>query len=184
MNFDIYIKWKFDLSCDRLGPDMPFTHWRLYFKNKMFTLCKEKFKFFSNTSEFRAGAYAITCSKISIGENVIIRPNTMIFADPSTNEAGSVYIEKDVMIGSGVHIYVSNHRFDRKDLNLIDQGHSAPRSVTLKEGAWVGANAIILPGVVVGKNSVVAAGSIVTKDIPDRVVVAGNPAKIIKNLSK
>ena len=92
----------------------------------------------------------------------------------------SIIIEDDVMIGSGVHIYVANHRFSRKDVSIIDQGHFPGKQVSLKKGSWIGANAIILPGVIIGENSVVGAGSVVTKSIPNGVVAAGNPAKIIK----
>ena len=179
---DLLNKRKFDINSDRLGPDCPFTHWRLYYKKTMQVLCKKKFKRFPDSAEFRAGAYAIACSKISLGENVVIRPNTMIFADPREGDAGSVIIENNAMLGSGVHIYVGNHRFNLPNKNIIDQGHSPAQTVILKEGCWLGANVVVLPGVTVGINSVVGAGSIVTKDVPDRVVVAGNPAKIIKDL--
>lgn len=175
-------KRKFDIYSDRLGPDCPFTHWRLFFKKSMQLLCKKKFKHFPSSAEFRAGAYAIACSKISIGKNVIIRPNTMFFADPREGLDGSIIIEDDVMLGSGVHIYTGNHRYDLPNVNLINQGHSPAQTVVLKEGCWLGANVIILPGVTIGKNSVVGAGSVVTKSIPNRVVVAGNPAKILKTL--
>ena len=51
------------------------------------------------------------------------------------------------------------------------------------DDAWIGTNAIIFPGVHIGKNSVVGAGSVVTKDVDENVVVAGNPAKVIKTLT-
>lgn len=179
---EILNKRLFDINADRLGPDCPFTHWRLYLKSQMQKIAQGKFKKFSTNSEFRAGAYAITCSKISIGENVIIRPNTMLFADPREGDSGQIIIEKDVMIGSGVHIYVSNHRYDMKDINIINQGHYLAHNVHLKEGCWIGANSIILPGVTIGENAVVGAGSVVTKDILSRTLFAGNPAKLIKEL--
>ncbi|WP_295004777.1 DapH/DapD/GlmU-related protein [Sulfurimonas sp.] len=172
----------FDINSDRLGPDCPFTHWKLYFKSQMQKISQSKFKSFSTSSEFRAGAYAITCSKISIGANVIIRPNTMLFADPREGDDGQIIIENDVMIGSGVHIYVSNHRYDMEDKNIMEQGHYMAQSVHLEEGCWIGANSIILPGITIGENAVVGAGSIVTKNVPSRVVFAGNPAKLIKKL--
>lgn len=174
-------KIRFDLNADRLGPDCPFTHWNLYFKSNMLKICKSKFGKFSDSSEFRAGAYAITCSKIFLGENVIIRPNTMLFADPRDEEVGSIVIEDNVMLGSGVHIYVANHKFD-ENKNIIEQGHYAPKNVILKKGCWIGSNVIILPGVTIGEKSVVAAGSIVTKNIPSRVLFAGNPARLVKEL--
>lgn len=55
-------------------------------------------------------------------------------------------------------------------------------SVQIKENAWLGANVTILPGVTVGKNAIVAADSTVTKDVPANVIVAGSPAKIIKEI--
>lgn len=179
---DLMNKYKFDKNSDRLGPDCPFTHWKLYFKSSMKKICKKRFKHFSDTSEFRAGSYAITCSKISLGKNVIIRPATMLFADPRNGEGGCILIEDDVMLGSGVHIYVGNHKFDDKTVPIIQQGHYEAKTVILKKGCWIGANAVILPGVVIGENSVIGAGSIVTKSIPKNVVATGNPAKVIKNL--
>lgn len=179
---EILSKRNFDINSDRLGPDCPFTHWKLYFKSSMKKLCRKKFKYFSDSAEFRAGAYAVVCSKISLGKNVVIRPNTMLFADPREGDDGSITIEDDVMIGSGVHIYVGNHRYDMKDKNIIEQGHQLARNVHIREGCWIGANVIILPGVSIGKNSVVGAGSIVTKSFPENVVIAGNPAKIIKDI--
>ena len=54
--------------------------------------------------------------------------------------------------------------------------------VVIGENAFVGANCILLPGVTIGKNAIVGAGSVVTKDVPDDVIVAGNPARIVKNI--
>jgi len=179
---DLINKYKFDTNSDRLGPDCPFTHWKLYFRSYMKYICRKKFKLFSDTSEFRAGAYAITCSKISLGKNVIIRPSTMLFADPRNGDDGSIIIEDDVMLGSGVHIYVANHRYNDKSIPVLQQGHYEAKTVTLKKGCWVGANSIILPGVTIGENSVVGAGSVVTKDILPYAVYAGNPAKHIKDI--
>ncbi len=180
---DLIKKIKFDKKADRLGPDIPFTHWRLYFKKLMLKLCKKKFKYFSDTAEFRAGAYAVCCSKISIGKRVVIRPGTMLFASPGDNGAG-IIIEDDVLVGSGVHFYTGNHAFKNLNIPIIDQGHDESKEVELKKGCWIGANAILLAGVTIGENSVVAAGSVVTKSIPAGVIAAGVPAKIIKYISQ
>jgi len=102
----------------------------------------------------------------------------MLFADID----GEIHIGDNVMIGSGAHIYVRNHRFDHVNTPIIDQGYYPSKSVTIHNGAWIGANVIILPGVTIGENSVVGAGSVVTKNVPSQTVVAGNPAKIIKKL--
>ena len=177
---EIYKKIKFCRKANRVGPDVPYTHWMLHYKSTMLSLCKKKFRKFSDTAEFRAGAYAVGCSKIEIGDRVIIRPNTMLFGDTIIDMGCSIKIEDDVMIGAGVHIYVNNHRFDNPNIPLIDQGYYPDVAVVLKRGCWIGANAIILPGVTIGENAVIGAGSIVTKSIPDRVVAVGSPAKIIR----
>jgi acetyltransferase-like isoleucine patch superfamily enzyme len=166
-------------GADRIGPDVPLTHWRLHFKSTMRALCESKFKRFGDAAEFRPGAYAVVCSRISLGCRVVIRPGSMLFA----NDTGDITIEDDVMLGSGVHIYVGNHRFDDPTRAVIDQGHTLSQPVLLKRGCWVGANAIILPGVTVGENAVVGAGSVVTRDIASSVVAAGNPARIIRSVA-
>ncbi len=176
---EIYHKYLYCKNTDRIGPDMPFTHWKLHFKSLMIKLCKRKFKYFADTADFRAGAYAVCCSNISLGDNVVIRPSSMLFAD----EFAEIIIEDNVMMGAGVHFYVNNHKFDRTDIPLIKQGYYPSEGIVVKEGAWIGANSILLPGVTIGKNSVVGAGSVVTKSIPDYCVAVGSPAKVIKNIS-
>jgi serine acetyltransferase len=167
-------------TCDRIGPDIPWTHWRLHFPTKMQLLCKKKFRAFGVDAEFRPGAYAVVCSQISLGCRVVIRPHTMLHASPQQD--GSITIEDDVMMGSGVHVYVSNHSFGDINTPIINQGFQPAKEVILRSGCWIGANAIILPGVEVGKNAVVGAGSVVTKSVPPRVVVAGCPARVLRKL--
>jgi acetyltransferase-like isoleucine patch superfamily enzyme len=144
-------------------------------------LCSKKFKHFGMGAEFRPGAYAVCCSKISLGSRVIVRPGSMLFADPRENGA-QITIEDDVMMGSGVHIYVHNHRFDDPAVPIIDQGYYASESVVLKRGCWIGANTVVLPGVTIGENAVVGAGSVVSNSIAARVLAAGNPAKVIREI--
>jgi acetyltransferase-like isoleucine patch superfamily enzyme len=178
---DICNSIKFWNKADRIGPDIPLTHWRLHFKSTMRQLCSNKFLKFGIDSEFRAGAYAICCSKISLGNRVIIRPGTMLFADPRPEGAG-ITIEDDAMLGSGVHIYVANHRYEKSDVSIIEQGHSSSRGVFIGRGAWIGAGVIILPGVKIGRNSVIGAGSVVMNDVQDFTIAAGNPAIAIRRI--
>ncbi len=174
---------KFWEVSDRLGPDFPTTHWRLYFKSTGRKLCEQKFKHFGLGAEFRPGAYADACSKISIGKNVVIRAGTFLFADPALDGAG-ITIEDGVLIGPGVHFYTSNHDFSQPHTPIIDQGFP-PRTdkdaIIIKSGCWIGAGTIILPGVTIASNTVIGAGSIVTKSIFAPGVYAGSPARIIKS---
>jgi len=170
-------------SVDRIGPDILWTHWRLYFKSTMRRFCKSKFLRFGVGAEFRAGAYAVCCSKISIGDQVVIRPGSMLFADPRGG-GGGITIEDKVMLGSGVQIYVHNHIFDDLTVPIIEQGYYQSKPVLLERGSWIGACSIILPGVTIGVNAVVGAGSVVTKDVPVFTVVAGNPARVVRQIGQ
>ena len=88
----------------------------------------------------------------------------------------SVAIVSNVLIGPEVKIATVDHDlYDRHNLFHFGQ-------VTIKENAWICIGAIICPGVTIGRNAVVAAGAVVTKDVPDNVVVGGNPAKVIKKI--
>jgi acetyltransferase-like isoleucine patch superfamily enzyme len=181
---EIVQRIKFWRNADRIGPDMLTTHWRLYFKSTMKALCRKKFQHFGDGADFRPGAYAEACSKIWIGNNVVIRPSTFLFADP-TNGGGGIVIEEDVLIGPGVHFYTNNHEFLDVTKPIIEQGYPPPiskDSIVVRCGSWIGAGAVILPGVTIGKNAVVGAGSIVTRDVPDFTVVAGNPARVLRRI--
>lgn len=177
----IYNKVKFWLYSYRVGPDMPLTHWMLHSKRLGHWLCRKKFKVFADGASVRAGVYAVATDKISLGKNVIIRPGSMLHADPEL-EGAEIIIEDDVLVGSSVHIYLDTHAYDDISMPIYYQGFYKAKSVTLKSGCWIGANVVILPGVTIGKNSVVGAGAVVTKSIPDYCVAVGNPAKIIKEL--
>lgn len=165
-------------AVDRIGPDVPYTHWRLHFKSTMKKLCQEKFAAFAEDADFRPGAYAVTCSKIRLGRAVVIRPGCMLFAD----DFEGITIEDNVMLGAGVHVYVNNHRFDDPSRPIIEQGYLPSAPVHLKTGCWIGACAVILPGVTIGENAVVGAGSVVTRDVPPRAVAAGSPARVVRTV--
>lgn len=174
-------KFKFWLVEKRIGPDMPLTHFLLHFRGLGYWLCKKKFKAFGCNASVRSGVYAVATDKIEIGNNVTIRPGTMLHADPRSGGAG-IKIEDKALLGSSVHIYVDTHRYDMIDRPIYDQGFYDSKPVIVKEGAWIGANAVILPGVRIGVNSVVGASSVVTKDVPDYAVAVGNPARVVKVL--
>ncbi len=113
----------------------------------------------------------------NFGKHTSIGKNVFINHDCSFLDLGGITIEDDVLIGPKVSLITENHPIDpsqRKSLDL--------QSIRIKRNAWIGAASTILPGVTVGENAIVAAGSVVTKDVPDNVVVAGVPAKMIKKI--
>lgn len=88
-------------------------------------------------------------------------------------------IGDDVTTGPDIYVTDHNHRFDDPDTPIARQWVTeAP--VRIGDGCWIGAGAVILPGVTLGRNVVVGAGAVVNLDVPDRCVVAGVPAKIVK----
>ncbi|WP_198135533.1 acyltransferase [Ureibacillus sinduriensis] len=175
---EIIKRWNWSKSTDRIGPDIIYSQILSYAPNLYNQYCKKKLKSLGENSEIRPGAIIVCCSNINIGDNVVIRPNSVLIGNLDVE----ISIEDNVLLGSGVHLYVSNHEFKDSSIPIYYQGHQEPKAIKIKEGSWIGANAIILPGVTVGKNSVVAAGAVVTKDVPDFSVVAGVPAKLIKKL--
>lgn len=113
------------------------------------------------------------------GRNIKIGKNVLINFGVSFVSLGGVEIQDDVLIGPGATVISVNHLEDpkhRRDLNL--------KPVLIKKGAWIGANANILPGVTVGENAIVGAGSIVTKDVADNAIVVGNPAKEVRKIKE
>jgi len=92
-------------------------------------------------------------------------------------DLGGITLDDDVLIGPGASLISVNHQLEpahRRELEL--------QPIHISQNAWVGAKAIILPGITVGQNAVVAAGAVVTKDVPANTVVAGVPAKRIKTI--
>lgn len=94
-------------------------------------------------------------------------------------DQGGITLEDGVFIGPGVKIATEGHpeKPERRH-SLI----TAP--VVIRRNAWIGAGAIILPGVTVGENAIVAAGAVVTKDVTENTIVAGIPAKYIRDIKQ
>lgn len=111
--------------------------------------------------------------RIEVGANVLIDEGTCVMAQEH------VYIGDNTMIAPYCFITDFNHQFDRTDIPIAKQGYKT-KKVRIEEDVWIGTHCIILPGVTLGKGSVVGAGSVVTKSVKSYSVVAGNPAKVIK----
>lgn len=94
---------------------------------------------------------------------------------------GPVTIGNHVNLAQGITVTALNHNFDDSDKRIDEQGVSTSQ-VVIGDDVWIGANAVVLPGVTIGTHCIVAAGAVVTKDVPSHSLVAGVPAKIIKKI--
>jgi len=114
---------------------------------------------------------------VNIGKFTRIGKNVYINHLCTMLDMGTITIGDNVLIGPKVNILSEEH-----PVNPAERKSLMVKPVVIKNGAWIGAGATILPGVTVGENSIVAAGAIVNKDVPDNTIVGGIPAKVIKNI--
>lgn len=112
---------------------------------------------------------------IEIGENFYANVNLTIL------DGAKVRIGDNVFIAPNVGIYTAGHPLDARRRNL---GLEYALPVTIGDDVWIGAGVNILPGVNIGKGSVIGAGAVVLKDVPDGVLVAGNPARVIRAINE
>jgi maltose O-acetyltransferase len=111
---------------------------------------------------------------IHIGENFFSNFNFTIL-DEST-----VTIGDNVLIGPNVSIYTVNHAVNIEKRNA---GIEYAKPVSIGNNVWIGGDVVILQGVSIGDNSIIGAGSVVTRNIPANVMAAGNPCKVIRELT-
>ena len=109
------------------------------------------------------------------GKNITVGKNVFINSGCKFQDQGGITIGDDTLIGHNVVLATLNHGIapeERHDL--------FPASIHIGKNVWIGANAVVLPGVAIGDHAVIAAGAVVTKDVPANAVVGGIPAKVIR----
>ena len=128
-------------------------------------------------SEIDESCFIIPPFHTEFGKNTKIGKNVFINSCCRFQDNGGIEIGDKTMIGPNVSIVTINH-----EINPETRINAAPKPVKIGKNVWIGADCTILPGVTIGNNSVIGAGSVVTKDVPDNVIAAGNPAKLIKKI--
>lgn len=111
---------------------------------------------------------------VSIGENAFININCVII------DVARVTIGDRCLIGPNVSIYTAGHPIHPRTRAT---GYEYGKPVTVGDDVWLGGGSILCPGVTVGSGSVIGAGSVVTRDIPPMVVAAGNPCRVIREIT-
>lgn len=111
---------------------------------------------------------------VEIGNHCSINPYSVLYG------TGKIKIGNNVRIAAHTVIVSSMHRYERVDIPIMQQGIEA-RGITIEDDVWIGAGVRILDGIVIGKGAIVGAGAVVTKNVPSFSIVAGVPARHIKN---
>ncbi|WP_249368666.1 MULTISPECIES: DapH/DapD/GlmU-related protein [unclassified Actinomyces] len=109
------------------------------------------------------------------GRNIHVSEGVFINSGCRFQDQGGIWIGARSLIGHNVVLATLNH-----DLSVARRGDTIPAPIRIGEDVWVGANVTVLAGVTIGDGAVVAAGAVVTKDVPARTVVAGVPARVVR----
>ena len=111
---------------------------------------------------------------IELGENFYMNVNCVIL------DEARVIFGDNVFVAPGCGFYTAGHPFD---IELRNKGMEYAKPITVGNNVWIGGNAVVLPGVTIGDNCVIGAGSVVNRDIPANTLAAGNPCRVIRELS-
>lgn len=109
------------------------------------------------------------------GMNIHFGKNVFINSGAKFQDQGGIYIGDGALIGHNVVLATINH-----DENPNKRSNMYFKPIHIGKNVWMGANVTVLPGITIGDGAIVAAGAVVTKDVPENMVVAGVPAKVIR----
>ena len=117
----------------------------------------------------------------SYGQNIIIGDHVFLNVLCNILDCNEVNIGHHVMIGPAVQIYTAAHHLQAEPRK---RGWEVAKSIVIEDNVWLGGSVILLPGVRIGRNAVVGAGTVVSRSVPANTVVAGNPARVIREIEQ
>lgn len=113
------------------------------------------------------------------GYNIHVGDNFFANFDCVFLDVCEIRIGLNCFMAPGVHIYTATHPIDAPTRN---SGAEYGKPVRIGDNVWIGGRAVINPGVTIGNNAVIASGAVVTKDVPDSVIVGGDPARVLRRV--
>ncbi len=151
-------------------PDLAFPGGR-YFNQIRCTVLKMIVPSFGHGNEIDGHVYIGDGIDVHIGSRCQINSGCRL---------NRVVISDNVMIGPDVIVPGKLHRTSRLDVPMIEQGDYSRAPTVIEDDVWIGARAIVMPGVSIGSGAIVGAGAVVTRDVAPRTVVGGVPARVIR----
>ena len=141
-------------------------------KRIRYWICRGMFAKCGRNVNIEHGADIGSGRQIEIGDNSGIGVNCFVMR---------AIIGRDVMMGPDVFFAAQNHAFNDLEKPMRRQGSIPSEPIRVGDDVWIGARAIVMPGVRIGNGVIVGAGAVVTKDVPDYAIVGGNPARVIRS---
>ena len=142
-------------------------------KKIRYLLCKRIFKECGRNVNIEKGA------KFGSGINICIGDNSGIGIN--ANIPAGTHIGNNVMMGPNCYVVGLNHRYDRIDIPMCEQGSVYTEPLTIEDDCWIGRDVLVTGGRIIRKGSIIAARCVLTKDFPEYSIVGGNPSRLIKS---
>jgi maltose O-acetyltransferase len=111
--------------------------------------------------------------RLEIGDNSGLGINSVVPSD--------IKIGRNVMMGPNCYILSVNHKFDRIDIPMIEQGSERAKQTIIEDDVWIGRQVIFTPNRIVKRGCIIAAGCVLSKDFEEYSIIGGNPARIIRS---
>ncbi|MGH2383113.1 MAG: acyltransferase, partial [Candidatus Limnocylindria bacterium] len=131
-----------------------------------------------------AGSWLQVVGRETEGVAIVIGDGTSIAGNCVLSAASSVTLGPRVLIARGVYVSDHIHAFEDPSRAVMDQGLARIEAVEVAEGAWLGENVVICPGVRIGRGAVVGANAVVLDDVPDHALAVGVPAKVVRRFAE
>lgn len=128
-----------------------------------------------------AGSWLQTLEGDGFAGELHIGDGTSIAGSCVLSSACSVTLGRKVLLARNVYISDHIHRYDQHRIAILDQGLKRIEAVEIGDGAWLGQNVVVCPGVTIGAGAVVGANSVVTENVPDHALAVGAPARVVRS---